>query len=95
MPCPLKIENNQGLIFPSSITPISGTVNAEPKDKHFEILISDRNSNEILRKSLGSGDRVFTWDLRSKSNSYVESGCYTISLYDTAGGSREICSTEC
>lgn len=95
MPCPLKIENNQGLIFSSSITPISGTIDAEPKGKRFELRISDRNSNEILRKSLGSGDRVFTWDLRSKSNSYVESGCYTISLYDTAGGSREICSTEC
>lgn len=88
MPCPLKIENDQGLIFPSAITPISGTVDVEPKDKRFEIRISDRNSNEVLRKSPVSASRAFTWDLKSKSNSYVESGCYTVSLYDTADGSE-------
>jgi hypothetical protein len=74
--CPLKIHNNQGLIFSSSIIPISGTVNMDAKDKFnsFEILILDKNSNEILRKSLRSDEfdifcaSSFTWDLKSKFN---------------------------
>lgn len=75
MHCPLKIDNNHGLIFPSSITPISGTVNIESKNKlsSYEILILDKHSNEILRKSLRSDESntlletSFTWDLKSKS----------------------------
>lgn len=89
---PLKIDDNVGLIFPSSIRPVSGTVAIEPEDKldSYEILVLDRNSNEILRKSLRSEESssarttTFTWDLKSKSNSYVKSGCYIISLIDRA-----------
>jgi hypothetical protein len=106
MYCPLKIDNNHGLIFSSSITPISGTVNIELKNKldSYEILILDKNSNEILRKSLRRSDESnafletsFTWDLKSKSNSFVESGCYIISLIDTSNELKEIecCSIEC
>lgn len=102
MHCPLKIHNNQGLIFSSSATPISGTVNVESRNKigSFEILISDKKSNEILRKSLRpdgsvSPETSFTWDLKSKSNSYVESGCYTISLIDASEGSKIVESIEC
>lgn len=101
MHCPLKIHNNQGLIFSSSATSISGTVNVEPgKLDSCEIRISDKTSNEILRKSLrpdGSGSPAtsFTWDLKSKSNSYVESGCYTISLIDASEGSEIAESIEC
>jgi len=48
MHCPLKIDNNHGLTFSSSITPISGTVNIELKDKlsSYEILILDKHSND-------------------------------------------------
>ena len=105
MYCPLKIDNNHGLIFSSSITPISGTVNIELKNKlsSYEILILDKHSNEILRKSLRPDesntlfDTSFTWDLKSKSNSYVKSGCYIISLIDTSNELKEIecCSIEC
>jgi len=102
MYCPLKIDNNHGLIFSSSITPISVTVNIELKNKlnSYEILILDKNSNEILRKSLRSDESntlletSFTWDLKSKSNSYVESGCYIISLIDTSN-ELKCCSIEC
>ena len=95
MDCPLKIDNNHGLIFSTSVIPISGTINIERGS--YEILISDRNSNEIIRRPLASDESSveapFTWDLKSKSN-YVKSGCYTISLIDTA---KEIkrCSIEC
>jgi hypothetical protein len=95
MHCPLKIDNNQGLIFSSSITPISGTVNMETKLGSYEILVSDKNSNEILRKSFRSDalETPFTWDLKSELDSIVESGCYIISLI---GASKEIeCSIEC
>ena len=98
MHCPLKIDNNQGLIFSSSITPISGTVDLKNNLDYYEILISDVNSNEILRKSLRLDEpdakTSFIWDLKSKSDSYVKSGCYVISLIDT---SKEIecCSIEC
>ncbi len=105
MSCSLKIDNNQGLIFSSSITPISGTVHVESKYKlhSYEILIVDKNANEVLRKSLRSNksdtflETSFTWDLKSKSNSYVESGCYVISLIDASNALKEIecCSTEC
>jgi hypothetical protein len=105
MYCPLKIDNNHGLIFLSSITPISGTVKIESKNKlsSYEILILDKNSNEILRKSFGSDESntlletSFTWDLKSKSNSYVESGCYIISLIDASNELKviECCSIEC
>jgi hypothetical protein len=103
--CQLKIDNNYGLIFPSSIKPISGTVNIGSRNKldRFAILISDKNSNEIFRKPLGPDksngpfQTSFSWDLRSKSNCYVESGCYIVSLVDTSNESQEImyCSTEC
>lgn len=102
MYCPLKIDNNHGLIFSSTIKPISGTVNIELGNKFdsYAILISDKNSNEISRTSLRTDksnstlETSFTWDLKSKSNSYVASGCYTISLIDE---SKEIeCwTTEC
>jgi len=105
MHCPLKINNNHGLIFSYSITPISGTVNIELKNKlsSYAILISDKHSNEILRKSLRSDESnalletLFTWDLKSKSNAYVASGCYIISLIDTSNELKEIecCSIEC
>jgi len=104
MHCPLKIDNNHGLIFSSSITPISGTVNIELKNKlsSYEILILDKHSNEILRKSLRSESNTFletsfTWDLKSRFDSYVESGCYIISLIDKSNEIKEIecCSIEC
>lgn len=66
----------------------------------LEILISDKNSNEILRQSLRSNesgdprDTSFSWDLKSKSNSFVESGCYTIVLIDASKG-IECCSIKC
>jgi hypothetical protein len=97
MDCPLKIDNRYGLIFPSSTKPISGTVQSGELGS-CEILISDRNSNEILRKPVTPDqfgtltETPFTWDLKSKSNFYVKSGCYTISLIDK---SKEICSIEC
>jgi hypothetical protein len=97
MACSLRLDNSQGLIFPSSIIPISGNVQVKDKPGTLEILISDKNSNEIFRQSLGSSepdtiDASFSWDLKSKSNSYVGSGCYTIRLLDT---SKEICSVDC
>lgn len=106
MRCPLKIDSNHGLIFSSTITPISGTVSIEAKNKldSYEILILDKNSNEVFRIPLRSdrsgclAETSFTWDLKSKSNSYVESGCYIISLIDTSSDSKEIessSSTEC
>jgi hypothetical protein len=101
----LKIDNENGIIFSSSITPISGSANIELKNKleYYEILISDKNSNEILRKSLKSDESnssletSFTWDLKSKSNSYVKSGCYTVSLIDTSNELEKIecCSLKC
>ncbi len=105
MHCPLKIDNNHGLIFSSSVTPISGTVNIELKNKldSYAIIILDKNSNEVFRKSLrsdGSSSRLetsFTWDLKSRSDSFVESGCYVIRLIDASNESKEIecCSIEC
>jgi len=105
MHCPVKIDNNHGLIFSSSITPISGTVNIELKNKlsSYAIVILDKHSNEILRKSLRSDESnalletSFTWDLKSKSNAYVASGCYIISFIDTSNELKEIecCSIEC
>lgn len=105
MCCSLKIDNHQGLIFPSSIVPISGTITIELENKQdsYEILILDKNSNEVLRKPLRSDESntppetSFTWDLKSKSNCYVESGCYTISLVGTSNELKEIegASTEC
>lgn len=99
MSCPLQIDNKQGLIFSSSIMPISGSINAEFKNKlgFLEILILDKDSSEIFRQSLrpngtDASDNSFTWDLKSKSNSYVGSGCYTIRLVDA---SKEICSIHC
>lgn len=92
--CPLELDNDQGMIFSSSAVPISGTVNAAESNRSYEIRISDKNANEVLRKPLGSDAFAsFTWDLRSKSNSYVKSGCYVISLIDAKG--IECCSAEC
>lgn len=69
----------------------------------YAILISDKNSNEIARKPLRldksnpAPETSFTWDLKSNSKSYVESGCYTISLIDTSNVLEEIecCPAEC
>ncbi len=50
----LRVDNNYGLIFPSSIRPICGTANIDllrNKFSSFEIIIiSDENSNEILAR---------------------------------------------
>jgi hypothetical protein len=97
MSCPLKLDKDDGLIFSSSVTPIVGTVNMELKNKlgPYEILILDRHSKEIRRISLKSDkpdtslETLFTWDLKSKSDSYVESGCYTISLVDASNSLKE------
>lgn len=101
MNCALGIDDNQGLIFSSSIKPISGTVSTDSGNlDSYAILISNKNSVEIVRKPLrpdNSGNRPetsFTWDLKSKSDSFVESGCYIISLIDESKG-IECCSTEC
>lgn len=98
--CPLKLDNSHGLIFSSSITPISGTVELKHNLGSCEILILDKNSNEILRRTFGSAESnletSFTWDLKSKSGSFVKSGCYNIELI-TASDSTETerCSAEC
>lgn len=98
VPCPLRMDNAQGIIFSSSIAPIRGTVNMEPENKLYscEIRILDRDSNEIFRKALrsdNSDETSFVWDLKN-SDSLVKSGCYSVSLIDSSQG-IEICSTEC
>ncbi|WP_420545776.1 hypothetical protein [Nitrosopumilus sp.] len=80
----LNIQND-GLIFSSFVMPISVIIHTKseyPKD--FEICISDIKSNEILCNQITSdkSDSLFTWDLQSKSNSYVEPGRYLVSLID-------------
>ena len=103
--CQLKINNDQGFIFLSSVTSISGTINIESKKEltSYEILISDKNLNEIYRKSLSSNEFnspreiLFVWNLKSNSNSYVKSGCYTIRLIDKSNelNKVECCLVEC
>ena len=80
----LNIQND-GLIFSSFVRPISVIIHTESRyPEDWEILISDMKSNEILCKQIASDklDGLFTWDLKSKSKSYVESGHYLISLID-------------
>ncbi len=104
--CQLKIHNNYGLILPSSIKPVYGTVNIDSRNKldSFSIIVSDKNSNEIARIPLGpeksnnTYQTSFRWDLRSKSSSYVESGSYTISLVVDSSNEPQLikyCSIEC
>ena len=99
--CLLIVNSHQGLIFSSSIKPVSCTISMAPENKSnsYAILVLDKNSNEIFRKSLRSDESPpletsFTWDLKSSSNSYVESGCYTLSLIDTPD-EIECCSVKC
>ena len=99
--CLLRVNTHQGLIFSSSIKPVSCTVSLEPENKSnsYEILVLDKDSNEIFRKSLRPDESnhletSFTWDLKSSSNSYVESGCYILSLIDTLD-EIECCSVKC
>jgi hypothetical protein len=92
----LNVDNNHGLIFPSSIMPISGSAKAQSELDFYEIVIIDKNSKEVYRQLLranGSSIASFTWDLK-KSGSYVESGCYTINLVDGLSKSN-VCSAEC
>lgn len=97
----LKVDNENGIIFSSSSIPISGTVNMDSGNKleSYEILVSDKNANEIFRKSItnSSLERSYTWDLKSKANSYVQSGCYALSLVDVSNESEKIecCSVKC
>ena len=97
----LKVDNENGIIFSSSVIPIAGTVNMDSGNKlgSYEILISDKNANEIFRKSITNStiEGSFTWDLKSKANSYVQSGCYTLSLIDVSNESEtiECCSVKC
>ena len=80
----LSVQND-GLIFSSFVMPISVIIHTESKHpKDFKILISDMKSNELLCKQITSdkSDSLVTWNLQSKSNSYVESGRYLISLID-------------
>lgn len=102
MPYPLVVDNH-GIILSSSIVPISCSVNV-PKDKldSYEIRIFDGNSNGIYRQPVRSNESnalktSFIWDLKSKSNSYVESGCYTISLIDISSEAKDtrVCSVKC
>jgi hypothetical protein len=74
------------------------------KFNYFEIvIISDKNSNEVARIPLlhrpdksGSDNYrrlqiSFIWNLRgSKSNHYVESGCYTVSLIGKLDEAAEV-----
>ncbi len=94
MPCPLTVDNH-GIILPSSIIAISGSVNV-PKDKldSYEIRIIDGNSNEIYRQPVhliepNALKASFIWDLKSKSNSYVDSGCYTVNLIDISSEDKD------
>ena len=79
-----KIDNHDGIIFSSSIMPITVTLNPETEIEFdsLEILISDRNENVVCRKGLtkSSLGTSFAWDLKSERNAYVHSGCYSISL---------------
>ena len=99
----LLIDNKNGLIFSSSAIQISGTAKF-PADNaaYYSIVILEENSNEIARIGLRperSGvlfESTFTWDLKSRSNSYVKSGRYIISLAELSD-EEEIgrCSIEC
>jgi hypothetical protein len=87
--CQLSIDNKNGLIFDSSVVPISGTVMFPPDNtRSLSILILDESSNEVARSGLRpekSGSFFkgsFTWDLRSSCDSYVNSGRYTINLIE-------------
>jgi len=96
------IDNKNGLIFSSSAIQISGTAKF-PVDNaaSYTILILDENSDEVARIGLKpekSGTLYkssFTWDLKSRSNSYVKSGRYTISLAELSSKEIELCSVEC
>lgn len=101
--CQLWIDNKNGLIFSSSAIQISGTARF-PVDNTtcYSILILDENSVEIARiglspeKSETLFESSFTWDLKSRLNSYVKSGRYTISLAELSNEERiERCSAEC
>lgn len=102
--CQLWIENKNGLIFSLSAIQISGTAKF-PADNaaSYLIRIVDENSCEIARITLGPVvksealfESRFTWDLKSRSNSYVKSGRYTISLAEQSGEEEiECCSVEC
>jgi len=101
--CELAIDSKNGLIFSSSTIQISGTTKF-PADNtaSFSILILDENSDEVARIGLRpekSGNLYassFVWDLKSRSNSYVGSGRYTISLAELSNEKEiEHCSVEC
>ena len=80
----LNIQND-GLIFSSFTMPVSVAIHIESEyPENLEIHISDINSNKILCKQNVSDklQGMFTWDLKSKSNSHVEPGHYLISLID-------------
>jgi hypothetical protein len=101
--CQLLIDNKNGLIFSSSAIQISGIAKF-PVDNtaSYSILILDENSDEVARIGLRperSGaffESTFTWDLKSRSNSYVKSGRYTISLAELSNEKEiERCPVEC
>jgi hypothetical protein len=101
--CQLAIDNRNGLIFSSSAIQISGTAKYLVNNAaSYSILISDENSDEVARIGLRpemSGtlfESSFSWDLKSRSNSYVKSGRYTISLAELSNEEEiELCSLEC
>jgi hypothetical protein len=96
--CQLKVDDNCGLIFPSAVKHISGTVNIGLKNRFdsFVVTISDENSDEIARiplepdKSVDPFQAPFWWDLKSRSKSYVDSGSYTVSLIGRLDESTEV-----
>jgi len=101
--CQLWIDNKNGLIFSSSAIQISGTAKV-PVDNttSYSILILDENSDELARiglslEKLGTFfESSFIWDLKSRYNSYVKTGRYTICLAELSNGEEiERCSVEC
>jgi len=102
--CRLWIDNKNGLIFSSSSIQISGTAKFPAVDDSttYSILILDDSSVEVARIGLRpekSGtffESSFTWDLKSRSNTYVNSGRYTISLAELSNEEEiERCSVQC
>jgi hypothetical protein len=101
--CHLWINNKNGLIFSSSSIQISGIARFPVDDTaSYSILILDENSVEVARIGLRSEksrtlfESSFTWDLKSRYNSYVNSGRYTISLAELSNEEEiERCSVQC
>jgi hypothetical protein len=91
------------MVFSSLTVPISGLAKFHVDEaSSYSILIRDKDSSEIARiglkpKTSGTiSDGPFSWDLKSRSGSIVESGHYRISLAELSNGVEiERCSVEC